>query len=732
MSQTFYAHSLQGRPIEEWQRIETHLKNVAQMAARFAEPFDAAAWAYPAGLWHDLGKYDLPYQVYIGASGDENHRIKTTGRHDHSTAGAKHAVSISANGGKLLAYLIAGHHAGLPDGLSDSAACLTRRLKKEIETPPDCPSSILNQSIPEKPPFPLDMKRLHFQIPFFARMLYSCLVDADFLDTEAFMDEERSGWRTGYPALAQMDHLLDEFLERLISSAPDTPVNAHRKSILDHCIRAADQDPGLFSLTVPTGGGKTLSSLSFALKHALNHGMERIIYVIPFTSIIEQNAAVFREVLGDSAVLEHHSNFEAEGEDRRSRLAAENWDAPLVVTTNVQFFESLFHNRSSRCRKLHNIANSVIILDEAQMLPPTLLKPCIEALRELTENYRASIVLCTATQPALEKREDFAWGLENVREIMPDPPGLYDAFRRTEVSWLGPLSDDELAEQLSKQHQVLCIVGTRKHAREVFEKVSGDSGRYHLTALMCPAHRTERLKTIREALARQEPCIVVSTSLVEAGVNVDFPVVYRAAAGLDSIAQAAGRCNREGKMAEPGKVFVFMPEPGLPPGDFRQNAETGEMVARRYEDLLSLDAIREYFETLFWRKGDSDLDRYAILDMLREGVGKGNFPFKTVAEIFQLIRDDSAPIIIPYDQVAEGLIQGLRYTETPGWFARKLQRYTVQIPPRALSNMEAAGSVEWVGHNRQFCVLINPDLYRDDVGLCPEDPWFHNVESLIF
>lgn len=732
MPQTFYAHSLEGRPIKEWQRIETHLKNVAQMAARFAEPFDAAAWAYPAGLWHDLGKYDLPYQIYIGAAGDKNNRIKTPGRLDHSTAGARHAVSVSANGGKLLAYLIAGHHAGLPDGLSDSAACLTRRLKKEIETPPDCPAALLNQSIPEKPPFPLDMKRLHFQISFFARMLYSCLVDADFLDTEAFMDTERSGWRKGYPDLAEMDRLLDQFLERLSSSAPDTPVNAHRKAILGNCVRAAGQNPGLFSLTVPTGGGKTFSSLSFALKHARKHGMERVIYVIPFTSIIEQNAAVFRDVLGEAAVLEHHSNFEAEDEDRRSRLAAENWDAPLVVTTNVQFFESLFHNRSSRCRKLHNIANSVIILDEAQMLPPTLLKPCIEALKELTENYRASIVLCTATQPALEKREDFAWGLENVREVIPDPPGLYGAFRRAEVSWLGPLTDDELAEQLSKQHQVLCIVGTRKHAREVFEKVSGPSGRYHLTALMCPAHRTERLNTIRDALKRQEPCVVVSTSLVEAGVNIDFPVVYRAAAGLDSIAQAAGRCNREGKMAEPGKVFVFMPEPGLPPGDFRQNAETGEMVARQYEDLLSLDAIRDYFETLFWRKGDTDLDRYAILDMLKEGAGRGNFPFKTVAETFQLIRDQSVPVIIPYNQEAQGLIQGLRYTETPGWFARKLQRFTVQIPPRTLSNMEAAGSVEWVDRNRQFCVLINPDLYRDDVGLCPEDPWFHNVESLIF
>ena len=732
MPKSFYAHSLEGRPVREWQNIETHLKNVAEMAARFAKPFDAAAWAYPAGLWHDLGKYDLPYQIYIGAASDKNDPLKTPGRTDHSTAGAKHAVSVSANGGKLLAYLIAGHHAGLPDGLSEAGSCLARRLKKEIETPPDCPTAILNQPIPEKPPFPLDMKRLHFQIPFFARMLYSCLVDADFLDTEAFMDQEKTGWRKGYPSLAEMDRLLDQFLERLTSSASATPVNTRRKDILNHCTRAAGHCSGLFSLTVPTGGGKTLSSLSFALKHAINHGMERIIYVIPFTSIIEQNAAVFREVLGEAAVLEHHSNFEAEDEDRRSRLAAENWDAPLVVTTNVQFFESLFHNRSSRCRKLHNIANSVIILDEAQMLPPTLLKPCLEALRELTGNYRASIVLCTATQPALEKREDFAWGLDNVREIIPDPPGLYDAFRRAEVSWLGPLSDDELAERLSKQRQVLCIVGTRKHAREVFEKVAGSSGCYHLTALMCPAHRTERLRTIREALKRQEQCVVVSTSLVEAGVNVDFPVVYRAAAGIDSIAQAAGRCNREGKMAEPGKVFVFMPEPGLPPGDFRQNAETGRIVARKYDDLLSLDAVREYFETLFWRKGDADLDRYAILDMFKEGAGRGNFPFKTVAETFKLIRDDSAPIIIPYDQEAERLIQGLRYTETPGWFARKLQRFTVQIPPRTLSNMEAAGSVEWVGRNRQFCVLVNPDLYRDDVGLCPEDPWFHNVESLIF
>jgi CRISPR-associated endonuclease/helicase Cas3 len=559
-------------------------------------------------------------------------------------------------------------------------------------------------------------------------MVYSCLVDADFLDTERFMDEEESQWRQGYPSLEILHAKLKAHLEQLTAKASTTPINGHRADILNQCLSAADLPPGLFSLTVPTGGGKTLSSLAFALKHALRFGKKRIIYVIPYTSIIEQNAAVFRDILGAGAVLEHHSNYEPEEEDHRSRLASENWDVPLIVTTNVQFFESLFGNRSSRCRKIHRIANSVVILDEAQMLPVPLLKPSLEALRELALNYRTTIVLCTATQPALSTSETFKDGLEGVREITPDPTALYQAFKRVDTVKLPSLADDELAERLNEYRQVLCVVNTRKHARQLYERLSDKEGRFHLSALMCPAHRTEVLDRIRAALANGDPCRVISTQLVEAGVDIDFPVVFRSISGVDSIAQAAGRCNREGKLMGNGQVFVFTPEAGLPPGYFRQAAETAEAVLRHHADPLSLPAVHDYFRELYWLKGAA-LDQQQILADLAEGATAGDFPFRVVAEKFKIIEDGMASIIIPWNGDAERIVEELRYSAFPAAAARKAQRFTIQVYPQTLYGLLSAGSVERL--HEQYNVLINRDLYREDLGLCPEDPTFHKIESLI-
>jgi CRISPR-associated endonuclease/helicase Cas3 len=447
-------------------------------------------------------------------------------------------------------------------------------------------------------PFKPEKNRSCFQFSFFVRMIYSCLVDADFLDTELFMDVEKASWRHGYPSIEYMNEQLQSYLGELTSHALPTPINSYRTDILKQCLAAASQQPGLFSLTVPTGGGKTLSSLAFALKHALQFGKKRVIYVIPYTNIIEQNAAVFRTILGADAVLEHHSSFEPDEEDRRSRLASENWDAPLVVTTNVQFFESLFASRSSRCRKIHRIATSVVVLDEAQMLPVPLLKPSLEVLRELALNYGTTIVLCTATQPALSTSETFKDGLENVREIVNEPAALYHSFKRVQTVKLPLLHDEELAGRLNEYRQVLCIVNTRRHARRLYELLPDRAGCHHLSALMCPAHRTGVLNRVRTALGSGDPCRLVSTQLVEAGVDIDFPVVYRSLSGVDSIAQAAGRCNREGKMADLGKMFVFTPEAGLPPGYFRQSAETAKAVLRHHVDPLSPEAVHAYFEQL--------------------------------------------------------------------------------------------------------------------------------------
>jgi len=337
--------------------------------------------------------------------------------------------------------------------------------------------------------------------------------------------------------------------------------------------------------------------------------------------------------------------------------------------------------------------------------------------------------LCTATQPALSTTDSFKDGLEGVHEIVSDPEKLYVELKRVRVEKLPVISDDELSDRLNKYKQVLCIVNTRGHARRIFERIRDrEKGCYHLSALMCPEHRTATLKKIRSALLDGGPCRVISTQVIEAGVDIDFPVVFRSAAGIDSIAQAAGRCNREGRLLERGQVFVFLPEDGSPPGYFRQTSQTAESVMRHHDDFLSLEAVTEYFRMLYWIKGN-ELDEYQILDDLAEGAKNGDFPFRAVDKKFKIIKDGAESIIIPWNKEAEKIIRGLRYSEYPALFARKAQRFTVQVYPKVLGSLECAGSVERL--HDQYCVLINMDLYRDDLGLCPEEPTFHKVESLI-
>jgi len=730
VSEKYYAHTKPGRLVEEWQPLEEHLMNVAEMARTFGGDFGAGKWAYFAGFWHDLGKSSREFQEkLIASSGCDAHIETKPGRVDHSTAGAQHAFNVLKDVGKVLAYIIAGHHAGLPDGKSNDDACLVKRLGKKIPAYDSLLGSICVDNLSSRDlPIKIDKNHFGFQISFFIRMLYSCLVDADFLDTENFMDEARSRWRIGYERLTTLQDKLNLHLDRFTKEVSTSAINDYRQQILDACLEAAGWSPGLFSLTVPTGGGKTLSSLAFALKHALVYGKTRIIYVIPYTSIIEQNAAVFRKILGNDAVLEHHSNYEPNEEDHRSCLTAENWDAPLIVTTNVQFFESLFGNRSSRCRKIHRIANSVVILDEAQMLPVSLLKPCLEAIRELSLNYGTTIIICTATQPALLRSDIFQDGLEGVREIIPDPPLLYSALKRVRMNKLPVLKDDELVQHLQDCRQVLCIVNTRKHARTVFEKLPNPDGCYHLSGLMCAAHRTEVLARIKIALDEGTSCRVVSTQLVEAGVDVDFPIVFREISGIDSIAQAAGRCNREGKLGQDGKVFIFSPESGLPPGDLRQSAETAEIILRNHDDPLSLEAVNDYFRMYYWLKGEA-LDRQHILDDINEGSCSGNFPFKKINEKFKIIETDMQSLIIPFNKEADAVIDELRYGAYATSAARKAQRFTIQVYPQVIISLFTAGCVERI--HDQYLVLINRDLYRDDLGLCPEDPMFYGIENLI-
>ena len=737
-----YAHSHPEFPQENWHSLEDHLQAVAEAAADFASGFGALDWGKAAGLLHDLGKCRREFQEYIERVSRDTH--PGTSGIDHSTPGARMAVEKAPYFGKILAYAIAGHHAGLPDG-SGSGPTLQKRLGKEI---PDCvfdlakrvkmPNSLPLQNDPDGP---RNGKRFGSRLSFFVRMLFSCLVDADRLDTEAFMDPHSFELRKLNMDIADLATRFFPKLKDLVSKADAIRVNRLRQTILQQCLEAAHQKPGLFSLTVPTGGGKTLSSLAFAINHAQNFGHRRIIYVMPYMSIIEQNAAVFRSFVGDDAVLEHHSSFDfdnpEEKEDsaaRWAKLAAENWDAPLIATTAVQFFESLYSSKPGRCRKLHNIAGSVIVLDEAQMLPRHLLFPCLEALRELTGSYGASVVLCTATQPALSKREDFVHGLEGVREIVADPQALHTELKRVQVGNLGKVSDEELVAQLSDREQVLCVTNTRGHAREIYEVLAREvDAVYHLSASMCPMHRREKLSGIRECLQQGTPCRVISTQLVEAGVDVDFPVVYRAATGIDSVAQAAGRCDREGRLTEfygsaAGRVYVFYPEKGLPPGHFRITADIAQEVLRQYEDVLDPEAVEMYFRHLYWRAGQ-ELDKNDIRYKLEEDAKNGNIPFREIDSLFRMIEEEKESIVIPLDSNAEEMVNSLPYVSHPGSLLRKLQPYIVQVHGRWLHHLVAGGAVERV-HDR-IPVLRNTDIYHSELGLCPEEPGFRKAESLI-
>lgn len=673
-----------------------HLLETAEKARRFASSFDGGDWGYLAGLWHDLGKYSNEFQCYIRRkNGIEAHIENEKGRIDHSTAGAQHAVGKIDLLGHLLSYVVAGHHSGLLDGRSEFT-CQEDRLKKRVFAWAGAPSTIVQSNIPLKPAFLYRAlaRKDAFSISFFVRMIFSCLVDADFLDTELFMNPMAAFLRLSPPgnAMNLMEQALNEYVAAL--SVDEAPVNSARSYVRQACLNEATKPPGFFSLTVPTGGGKTLSSWAFALRHAQIHGLNRIVYVVPFTTIIEQNAEEFRKVMRlipglpyDRLIVEHHSNFDPKKETAYSRLACENWDVPLIITTSVQFYESLFNSRTSACRKLHNLAKAAIILDEAQTIPVEYLEPCLKVLNELTKNYGSSIVLCTATQPAVHKRPNFSIGIENVKEIIPNPPKLYSSLKRVKVEFLDLQTDTDLVTSLKNEKQVLCIVNTRGQARSIIERMGNDESHFHLSALMCPAHRTQTLDEIRRRLGDQLSCRVVSTQLIEAGVDVDFPIVFRSMAGLDSIAQAAGRCNRHGRLPEKGKVFIFRSE--------HQDRErfianttncAAQLLDLRAGDPLDLETIEQYFKLYYWDQSGRWDDKQILhsFNLAQDKNLPFLFNFATVSRDFRIINENTKPVVIPWGTEGEALCAKLRIL--PGLnreTARQLQRYTVQIHAKA-------------------------------------------------
>ncbi|MBP7003095.1 CRISPR-associated helicase Cas3' [Amaricoccus sp.] len=745
----FFAHSLPSRDESDWQTLLAHLTEVSRRAAGLARDLGLPLAAALAGLAHDLGKYDPRFQDYIRGRGPSV---------DHSTAGGAILMEIAGRAGtaeariaaEVLAYCILGHHAGLPDRINDTAACLDARVERfgngldpawrtELALSLDGVAAELLAHAGGRDTWEFDLSVV-------VRMIFSCLVEADFLDTEAFYAAK--GERTpdrSWPRLQErLPELRARFDAHVAGLGAGGDVNPVRRRILAHVRERADLVPGLFTLTVPTGGGKTLASLGFALDHAAAHGARRIIYAIPFTSIIDQTAAIFRDVLGKGVVLEHHSAIDEERNERREgkdklRLAMENWAAPVVVTTNVQLFESLFAARPSRARKLCNIAGSVIVLDEAQALPKELLKPCLRMLDCLARRWGCSIVFCTATQPSVEQALEGEVTLD-LRELAPDPDDLAATLRRARIVDGGEMDDAALVEALAGADQGFAIVNSRGHALELFReaKAAGLAGLVHLTTRQTAAHRQEILAEVRRRLRDGEPCRLVATSLIEAGVDVSFPRGWRAKAGLDQMIQAAGRVNREGKWRREDSLLTFFANPAYPtPPEVRSLIGDAErMWDAHADDPQSPAAVAAYFRQVYARlRLNKGLDRKKIVGAFTCGRSGTEFAFRSVAERFRLIESAMLPVAIPRGEAA-GQVERLWAAEvSSGTLARALQRHVVLVPEPARRRLLDCGKAEFVApklRGDQFCVLKaeHLDLYHEDSGLWWEDAEYLGVEQV--
>jgi CRISPR-associated endonuclease/helicase Cas3 len=712
----FYAHT-PPKDSDTWHELKAHLSKVADRAEKLADKFEAGKIAYYGGLWHDLGKYNPDFQKYLEQCkiASETNSSEPKSRVPHAIYGAKLAVEKF----QPIAPLIYGHHGGLPQmqHMKDRLAEIKTDVYKQILE--NARSESLNLEItPEIERQLMNLVKDNLGYELLLRILFSCLVDTDYLDTETHFDPENAAIRetNNQREDLKIDRLwqtLEKSQYELLASTINTKVNQVRSQVYQACVDSAQLEPGIFRLAVPTGGGKTRSGLSFALAHAEKNNLDRVIVAVPYTSIIEQTVEVYRDIFGQDAILEHHSAVkpdEGNESDARSRqamtrLATQNWDAPLIVTTTVQLFESLFARRTSQCRKLHNLVGSVIILDEVQTLPVFLLDPILSVLKELCDRYRVSIVLCTATQPAFEGNSPYLQGFPSgsVRDIIPTELAKqhFSALSRVtyqipETAW----SWQNLVEDLERREasQALIVLNTRKDALNVLDAIDSreEDSLYHLSTLLCGQHRREVLQTVRDRLKNNQPCILVSTQVVEAGVDLDFPLVYRAIAPLDRIVQAAGRCNREGKL-DKGNVIVFQPEEGkVPPGEYRKAVdETIRLLKRNNLDWDDPSIFSEYFQSLYQglETDSKEIQKY-----------RTSLDYPEVAARFKLIPDDTNPVAIAYDDRATEIIQRIKKRGLKSGDLKALQPYLVNLRSREFKQTEelreqiAAGIWVWNGN----------------------------------
>lgn len=708
----------------KFQSNEEHSAGVAQKAEGFANVIGMGPWGRVLGLFHDKGKEQSTFQQHIKKASNYQPDIRVDGDYRHAYVGALLAKQAFPYSYPLLSYPIMGHHAGLCDYLDFNSA-----MKQSIPLDVNKKYPNIKLELPkfESAPSKSDYNHL-------IRVLYSCLVDADYLDTESFMNPEQSSCRGGKKKLEDLLAELEKYLSALKSNTRPTPVNAIRQKVQQACADSADNSvPGFYSLTVPTGGGKTLSSLLWAMKHAVKYGKKRIIIAIPYTSIIVQTAAVLRGIFGDENVLEHHSNINTEestnGKIRQQlKLATENWDYPIIVTTNVQLFESMYSNHPSDCRKLHNICNSVLILDEAQTLPIEYLQPVVDALKAYQRLFKTSVLFTTASQPTLQGHHANPNnpnvkldGIESVKEIIPTDFKLYEDLQRVDIHMeTGVTTPEDLAKKLASYDRMLCIVNTRKTAQEIFSHLPDEGLTLHLSRMMCPRHVSDCIAKIKRALASDEyPIIrVVSTQLIEAGVDIDFPVVFRQEAGLDSILQAAGRCNREGKF-DKSDTYVFSLGKPLPPGFISLTNNARKNMLSKQFDWHSPEAMAEYFRQLYAQVGTFDkADMKCYLGNPRE------LQFETAAQQFKLIEDQGVRIIVNWhnsmDLVAQLEQEGPSYL-----LMKQLNQFTVNVYERDMKKLQEGGLIREIFDG--IYVLPDREQYSEKVGLLTDNHWMDEI-----